>query len=153
MTERLQGKRILVTQAGDYMGPAFGDMFRRHGAEVVEDRSDLTRPEAAAEVVAAAGELDVLVANLAAPAHGGKGILEIDDAVWHTMFDVMVHPLHRLVQAVLPAMIERRAGKIIVVGSATGLKGLPGASAYSAARTAQVGYVRQAIPFSGGWVQ
>ena len=34
MTERLQGKRILVTQAGDYMGPAFGDMFRRHGAEV-----------------------------------------------------------------------------------------------------------------------
>ena len=58
------------------------------------------------------------------------------------MFDVMVHPLHRLVQAALPPMIERRAGKIIVVGSATGLKALPGASAYSAARSAQVGYVR-----------
>ena len=142
MTSRLQGKRILVTQADDYMGPAFCAMFREHGAEVVEDRSDLTQPQAAAEVVASAGEIDVLVANLAAHAHGGKGILDIDVEIWNAMFDIMVHPLHRLVQAALPAMIERKAGKIIVVGSATGLKALPGASAYSAARSAQVGYVR-----------
>ena len=142
MTTRLAGKRILITQADDYMGPAFSAMFREHGAEVIEDRSDLTEPSAAAAAVESAGHIDVLVANLAARAHGGKGILEISDDIWHDMFDIMVHPLHRLVQAALPAMIERRSGKIIVVGSATGLKALPGASAYSAARTAQVGYVR-----------
>ena len=144
MTQRLQGKRILITQADDYMGPAFAAMFCQHGAEVIEDRSDLTVPAAAAEVVAGAGHIDVLVANLAAFAHGGKSVIDIGETIWNDMFDVMVHPLHRLVRAALPAMIERKAGKIIVVGSATGLKALPGATAYSAARSAQVGYVRSA---------
>ena len=56
MTERLEGKRILVTQADDYMGPAITDMFRKHGAEVIEDRTDPTDPEAAARAGAEAGQ-------------------------------------------------------------------------------------------------
>ena len=39
-------------------------------------------------------------------------------------------------------MIERRAGKIVVYGSATALKGMKTLAAYSAARAAQVGYVQ-----------
>ena len=39
-------------------------------------------------------------------------------------------------------MVERRAGKVVVYGSATGVKGMAGVAAYSAARSAQVGYVR-----------
>jgi NAD(P)-dependent dehydrogenase (short-subunit alcohol dehydrogenase family) len=124
------------------MGPAFAASFREHGAEVIEDRSDLTDPAAADAVVAASGRIDVLCANLAARARGGRAVVDIEDAVWSEMFEIMVNPLHRLVRAVLPQMQERRAGKILVVGSATGLKALPGASAYSAARSAQVGYVR-----------
>jgi 2-keto-3-deoxy-L-fuconate dehydrogenase len=141
MEPRLSGKRILITQAEDYMGPAFAAMFREHGAEVVEDNTDLVPVDAAAEVIAGAGLVDVLVANLAAPAAGAR-VTRVEEDTWQHMFDVMVHPLHRLVRAVLPSMIERKAGKIIVVGSATGLKGAPGVSAYSAARSAQVGYVR-----------
>lgn len=141
MKQRLSGKRILITQADDYMGPAFAAMFRAHGAEVIEDNTDLVSATAAADVVAAAGQLDVLVANLAAPAAGAR-VTRVEEETWQIMFDVMVHPLHRLVRAVLPGMIERESGKIIVVGSATGLKGAPGVSAYSAARSAQVGYVR-----------
>ena len=53
-----------------------------------------------------------------------------------------MHPLHRLTQAVLPQMLERQAGKILVYGSATGVKGMAGITAYSSARHAQVGYVR-----------
>ena len=68
--------------------------------------------------------------------------LETDDDIWHTAFDVMVHPLHRLCRAVLPQMYERRSGKVVVFGSATGVKAMPGITAYSSARTAQVGYVR-----------
>ncbi len=139
---RLEGKRVLVTQARDYMGPATIALFREHGAEVIADESDLTRPAAAQEAVEAAGRVDVLVANLAADARLGIAGVDTDDAVWHTAFDVMVHPLHRLCRAVLPQMLERRSGKIVVYGSATGLKALPGILAYSTARTAQVGYVR-----------
>ncbi len=37
MTGRLQGKRVLVTQAEDFMGPVTVDVFREEGAEVVAD--------------------------------------------------------------------------------------------------------------------
>ena len=139
---KLAGKRVLVTQASDYMGPATIELFREHGAEVIADESDLTQPQAAQDVVDAAGHIDILVANLAADARFGIMAVDTDDTVWDTAFDVMVHPLHRLCRAVLPQMYERRAGKVVVFGSATGLKAIPGVSAYSAARTAQVGYVR-----------
>ncbi|MGI9328776.1 MAG: SDR family NAD(P)-dependent oxidoreductase [Pseudomonadales bacterium] len=145
MTEkRLHGKRVLVTQAGDYMGPATIELFREHGAEVIADKTDLSVLGAAERVIKEVGHIDVLMANLAAPANLGKMAVEMDDATWAEMFDVMVHPLHRLTRAVLPQMYARRAGKIVVFGSATGVKALKGVSAYSAARAAQVGYVRTA---------
>ena len=142
--KRLQGKRILLTQADDYMGPATIEVFREHGAELIEDRSDLTQPGAVEELIERAGHIDVLVANLAAPANLGKMAVTMDDDTWQMMFDRMVHPLHRLCRGVLPAMHQRRAGKVVVYGSATGVKALEGVSAYSAARSAQVGYVRTA---------
>ncbi len=142
MAGRLSGKRILITQCNDYMGPAAAERMRAEGAEVIADASDLREADAAERVVGAAGAIDVLVANLAAPANLGVAASEMPDEIWHEMFDVMVHPLHRLCRAVLPAMYERKRGKVLVYGSATGLRGLAGVSAYSAARSAQVGYVR-----------
>ena len=53
-----------------------------------------------------------------------------------------MHPLHRLVRAVMPQMIERRQGKIIVMGSVSALRGMLNWSAYSAARGAQLAYVQ-----------
>ena len=41
-TARLAGKRVLITQADDYMGPATTDLFREEGAEVIADTRDLT---------------------------------------------------------------------------------------------------------------
>ncbi len=142
MTAILAGKRVLVTQADDYMGPQSVATFRDAGAEVIDDRTDLTDPAAAGRIVDAAGPLDILIANLAAPNHHGLTVAEIDDAVWASMFDIMVHPLHRLVRAAAPQMTERGAGKIIVYGSATPLRGISRLAAYTAARGAQAGYVR-----------
>lgn len=140
--KRLEGKRILVTQAEDYMGPDTIELFREHGAGVIADNSDLTRAGAVEELIGQTGHIDVLVANLAAPAHHGVSAVEMGDEAWARMFDMMVHPLHRLCRAVLPQMYKRRAGKIVVFGSATGLKAMEGVSAYGAARFAQVGYVK-----------
>lgn len=139
---RLAGKRVLVTQADDYMGPITLDVFAEEGAEVIADTSDLTDPERAAALIEETGHIDVLVANLAAPANLGVAAADMPDDIWQTMFDVMVHPLHRLTKAVLPQMVERQKGKILVYGSATGVKGMAGITAYSSARHAQVGYVR-----------
>ncbi len=141
MGQRLSGKRIVVTDAGDFMGPAVTDLFTEEGAEVIADRRDLRPLAAASELIAEAGHIDVLVANLSIPnpralAH------ETTDAQWAEVFDRLVHPLHRLCRAVLPQMIERRGGKIIVVGSAAALRGTPRRSCYGAARGAQHAYVR-----------
>ena len=142
MEKRLIGKRVLVTQAGDYMGPATVELFREHGAEVIANVSDLRPLSVAEEIIREAGAIDVLVANLAAPANVGTTSLDIDDDLWASTFDLMVHPLHRLLRAILPKMYKPKSGKIVVYDSATGLKWLEGVSVYGAARAAQVGYVR-----------
>lgn len=139
---RLTGKRVLVTQADDYMGPITLEVFAEQGAEVIADTSDLTDPARAAALIEETGLIDVLVANLAAPANLGIAAADMPEDTWQAMFDVMVHPLHRLTKAVLPQMVERQKGKILVYGSATGVKGMAGITAYSSARHAQVGYVR-----------
>ncbi len=142
MNNRLAGKRVLITQANDYMGPATQALFTDEGAGVTADSTDLTQPGACENLIADAGDIDVLIANLTAPNFSGVPATELDDASWAAAFDLMVHPLHRLCRAVLPQMLERKRGKIVVYGSAVALKGMKTVTAYSAARAAQVGYVQ-----------
>jgi 2-keto-3-deoxy-L-fuconate dehydrogenase len=141
-TQRLSGKRVLITQADDYMGPATAELFAEEGAEIIADSRDLTITGACEDLIATSGEIDILIANLASANFSGTPATELSDNDWATAFDVMVHPLHRLTRAVLPQMQARGRGKIIVYGSATALKGLKTVAAYSAARAAQVGYVQ-----------
>ena len=142
MSGRLAGKRVLVTQADDYMGPATIELFQEEGAQVVADNSDLTVGGRCQALIAEVGDIDILIANLASPNFTGIAVTELADQDWQCTFDMMVHPLHRLCQAVLPQMIARQAGKIVVYGSATAMKGMPAVTAYSAARAAQAGYIR-----------
>ncbi|SFR76312.1 2-keto-3-deoxy-L-fuconate dehydrogenase [Marinobacter daqiaonensis] len=137
----LQGKRILVTQAGDFMGPTLCEVLEEHGATVIPSHDDVTDPEAPARIVKAAGQVDVLLANLAVPAPSTPAA-EVSDDEWRDTFAAMVDPLPRFVQAVLPGMLERGGGKILVMGSASALRGMKRASTYSAARGAQLSYVQ-----------
>ena len=139
---RLSGKRALVTQAGDFMGPATVKHFRREGADVVTSDLVLTNPAAAEEIIAEAGVVDVLVVNLASENLYGKTVDQLDDVSFETAFDVMVYPLHRLVRAVAPQMKARKRGKIIVYGSAVPLRPMARLAAYTAARGAQISYVK-----------
>ena len=124
------------------MGPATVALFGAEGAEVIADSRDLTATGACEALIEESGRIDVLVANLASENFSGIPATELGDDEWHRTFEMMVHPLHRLTRAVLPQMQSRRAGKIVVYGSATALKGLKTVAAYSAARAAQVGYVQ-----------
>lgn len=142
MASRLHGKRVLVTQAADYMGPATVEVFREESAAVIADDAVRTTADACRRIVAETGHIDVLIANLASPNFSGTAVDDLADDDWHTPFARLVDPLHWFAQAVLPQMIERRAGKIVVYGSATALRGLKTVAAYSAARAAQVGYVQ-----------
>jgi 2-keto-3-deoxy-L-fuconate dehydrogenase len=137
----LAGKRILVTQAGEFMGPVLCEVLAAHGAIVLKSGVALDDPAAPAREVAAAGAVDVLVANLAVPAPSTEAQAATDDE-WRHTFAHMVDPLPRLVRAVLPQMIGRRRGRIVVMGSAAALRGQRRTSTYSAARGAQLAYVQ-----------
>jgi 2-keto-3-deoxy-L-fuconate dehydrogenase len=137
----LQGLRILVTQADVFMGPALCQTLASHGAEVLADTRDLTAVDAPLRMVQQHGPVDVLLVNLAVPAPSTL-VAEVQEEEWQHVFDTMVHPLPRLVKAVLPHMQSRGSGKILVMGSASALRGMKRASSYSAARGAQLAYVQ-----------
>ena len=141
MTGKLTGKRVLVTQADEFMGPTLCEVLAEHGAEVVRSIAQLLDPGAADAVVQEAGAIDILVANLAYAAPTTLAV-EATDSEWAQTFAALVNPLPRLFRAILPTMIARRAGKILVIGSASALRGMKRLSTYSAARGAQLAYVQ-----------
>ena len=141
MQNALTGKRVLVTQASEFMGPAFCEVFAEQGAEVVKSEQPLAAAGAAEEVISQAGPIDVLVVNLSIVAPTTPAP-EVEDEEWRTVFAALVDPLPRLTRAVVPHFVQRRGGKILVIGSASALRGMKRASTYSAARGAQLAYVQ-----------
>lgn len=141
--KNLSGKRVLITHADAFMGPALCAVFGDHGATVVADTSPLRDPDEPLRAVSAAGLVDVLVINLAHAAPS-TSLLDVSEEEWITVFRALVEPMPRLVRAVLPQMMARRSGKILVMGSAAALRGMRRASTYSAARGAQLAFVQAA---------
>jgi len=60
--------RILVTQADVFMGPDLCAVLSEQGATVIADSRAMADPLAVTAALADAGEIDVLVVNLAVPA-------------------------------------------------------------------------------------
>ena len=102
------------------------------GAGHLVSVSDLGAPGAAEQLVREAGFVDCLVANAALPATGR--LHDLDGAEVARMLRVNLEaPIH-LTQALLPAMIERGDGKIVLVGSLSGKAGSPRSSVYNATK-------------------
>jgi NAD(P)-dependent dehydrogenase (short-subunit alcohol dehydrogenase family) len=141
---RLDGKRVLLTQSDEFMGPALTEVFGACGAKVIADPRALDQdPTLPATIVREAGRVDVLLIHLALPAPDTT-VGEISDAEWRSVFAHLVDPMPRLVCAVLPQMRERSSGRILVMGSAAALRGQKRTGTYSAARGAQLAYVQSA---------
>ena len=137
----MTSQNALVTCADDYMGPAIVEKFTALGMTVSRGASPMTTEQEVNAVVSAAGEIDVLVANLAEPPRTTP-VQDINNADWDSLFTHLVHPLMYLVRAVVPHMLARGSGKIIAVTSAAPLRGIPNNSAYCAARGAQNAFIK-----------
>lgn len=139
----LAGKRVLVTQADEFMGPALCKTLSEYGACVIADTSSLVEQDSPKYLVERVGEIDVLIVNLAIK-DPASSLHDITEEEWMDVFATLVHPLPRLVQAVIPQMQNRGSGKIILMGSASALKGMKRAATYSAARGAQLSFIQAA---------
>lgn len=128
----ISGKRALVLGASRGLGGAIAAALAAEGVEVLgASRSstfpvDLADPRsvaALAEAVLARGGVDILVNNTGGPKAGpAKGE---SAANWTAAFEAMAASLFSLTDALLPAMIERRWGRIITVGSSGVVQPIP----------------------------
>lgn len=97
--------------------------------------ADVGDRDAMAAAVAEAGEVDVLIAN-AGVAHYGA-YLELDAELEERMTRINWLGTLHAVRAVLPGMVARERGHIVVVSSGAGLRSFPEAAVYGATKAAQ----------------
>lgn len=90
-------------------------LVKQKGSEGLALQSDVSKPEAAADLVQRVhrewGRVDALI-NGAGPYHRISLLKETNEG-WHSMFDNNLHPVFYLTQAVLPFMRERKWGRIV----------------------------------------
>jgi len=164
MMGSLQGRHALVTGGSRGIGRAVAAALVGVGATVtvlgrdqaaldrvvregeahraaVADVTDREAMQAAiAAAAAAAGPVDLLVANAGSAV--SMPFAKSDARLFARMVDVNFMGVVHAVQPVLGAMAERGFGRVVAVASTAGLKGYPYVSAYCAAKHAVVGLVR-----------
>ena len=91
--------------------------------------------DAVARVHAELGPLDLVLANAGAFAAGGR-LWETDPDTWWSDVEVNLRGPALALHAVLPAMVARGAGRVVVMGSGMGARPTPGASAYACSKAA-----------------
>jgi 3-oxoacyl-[acyl-carrier protein] reductase len=92
----------------------------------------------AVDRVLAGVQCDVLVNN--AGVGPMKPMLELSPAEWHRIVDVNFNALYHVTRAVLPGMIDRRRGHVVIVGSISGRSAFIGGTAYAASKHAVAGF-------------
>ena len=97
--------------------------------------ADVGEREALAGALARFGACDILVANAGVANYGAFSTLAIDDAERMTRVNWLgtVYSVH----AVLPGMLERRRGHVVIVSSAAAFRAFPQAAVYGATKAAQ----------------
>jgi 2-keto-3-deoxy-L-fuconate dehydrogenase len=155
--DRLKGKRAVVTAAGQGIGRAFAEAFRREGAAVLATdineaalkglagletrRLDVTDKAAVDALAAELGAVDIL-ANCAGYVHQGT-IFDCAEKDWDFSFDLNVKSMYRMIRAFLPAMLEKGKGSIVNVASvASSVKGVPNRFVYGASKAAVIGLTK-----------
>lgn len=155
----LQGKVALVTGGNRGLGYAIGEKLMQHGAAVVltgrreeETRKaaeklgcdwvlgDVTDPRQVEtmirQVLEHHGKIDILVNN--AGISREMPLMEMPLETWYEIIHTNLNSVAIVTKAVLPAMEAAGGGAIVNIASAAAIRGLPGSSAYAAAKAGVV---------------
>lgn len=163
--ESLKGKNAIITGAGKGIGRAIAIALAQEGVNiglVARTESDLQKVAAELSqygvktVIATAnvtdieavnvaidsiksslGAIDILINNAGIGAFGS--FMELEPAQWEEIVKVNLFGPYHVTRAVLPEMIERKAGDIINVSSTAGKNGAAVTSAYSASKFGLIG--------------
>lgn len=168
MNLELEDKIVLITGSGQGLGKGIAEAFLKEKAKAVitdinEDRLNSTLDELKVKydaeniftfcgnlikqndisncvnsVVKKFGRIDILVANLGS----GKGTTDwnISEDDWNTLFDINFTGARRIVNEVLPTMIENKSGSIVFISSIAGIEVIGAPIHYSVAKAAIIAF-------------
>ena len=169
MSKRLSGKVVIVTGASQGIGAVYARALAAEGAtlaicdlqdpvavrkeiavggaNVISGAVDIVDAEGVAAFVARAGRelgpIDVLVNNAALfTALKNRPFTEIPADEWDRVMAVNTRGVIEMVKAVVPAMKQRRSGKIVNIASTTFYSGTPMLMHYVASKGAVIGLSR-----------
>lgn len=149
------GKRYWLVGASEGLGRALALKLSQAGAEVIVSARNADRlADLVAELPGPGRAVALDVADRASVEAAAAEAGEIDGMVWlagvywpmkatevdagkaEAMADINFTGCMRAVAAVLPAMVARNRGHIVITGSLSGFRGLPGAIGYGASKAA-----------------
>ena len=150
---QFRGKRYWLVGASEGLGRALAERLSAAGAEVILSARSADRlAEVAASLPGPSTVLPVDVADAASVRGAAAAAGQIDGVVflaglywpmsaqdWNadqveTMCDVNFTGCARVIGAALPAMVARGTGHVVITGSLSGFRGLPGAIGYGASK-------------------
>ncbi|WP_137723598.1 mycolate reductase [Prescottella subtropica] len=125
---------ILVARRGDVLETTAADLRDRHGVEVEVRAVDLSDRDGRAPLVAELAEREIsILCNNAGIATFGP-VVDLDPSYERDQVELNSVAVHDLTLAVLPGMVERRSGAILMVGSAAGNMPIPNNATYAATK-------------------
>ena len=158
---RLKDKKIIVTAAAQGIGRSTALMFAKEGASVIatdineeklielkkENNSiktqilDATDKKSVEEFCSTIDVVDVLFHAVGFVHHGT--LLECDDQEFHRSVNVNVYSAYLMSYNLVPKMLEKEKGNIIIVSSAaSNVKGAPNRLIYGTTKAALNGFVK-----------
>jgi NAD(P)-dependent dehydrogenase (short-subunit alcohol dehydrogenase family) len=146
MTGSFAGKTIAITGAAGGIGQWLCRFFGEEGATIAAlDRSDkvlgLVDTLGKDGITVRPAQLELTDADAVQAAFAGFGEVHVLINDWNADIDANLNAAYSCAHAVLPQMVERRAGNIVNVGSVNGISAL-GDPAYSAAKAGMISLTR-----------
>jgi ribitol 2-dehydrogenase len=134
------GVRVVLIDRNE---EALKEICSKLGANAIPLVIDLTNPKSVErmmpEILEKAGQLDIFHAN--AGSYIGGEVLGGDPDAWDRMLNLNVNAAFRSVHAVLPHMVERKTGDIILTSSVAGMIPVVWEPIYTASKHAVQAFV------------